>query len=203
MAMLGMGAGLLAGCQTERPFADNLPGVPPSTNSASGSSATNPILGSGIFHPGDTVTITFSPLEVLPPHNEIVKEDGTITPPTVGPVVAANKSQGQLQKELQAKYNVFYKNLTVTVVPKERFFHVDGEVNRKGPCIYLGETDIIQAIAAAGGFPEFAKKTNVRLIHPTGKTDVINYKKAVADPTYKFAVFPGDKIFVPRKWFFD
>ncbi len=202
MAILGMGAVVLAGCQTERPFAE-LPGVPAATNSPSKSGSSVP--GSETFQRGDSVIITYSGpgVDVPPTHTETIKDDGTITPPTVGSVIATGKTPGQLQKELQQKYDVKYRNLTVTVVPKDRYFYVDGEVNRKGPCLYLGESDIVKAIAAAGGFTEFAKKTKVRLIHPNGKTEVINYKKAIIDPTYKFPVYPGDKIFVPRKWFFD
>jgi polysaccharide export outer membrane protein len=155
-----------------------------------------------IFHVGDTVMVARTSLGAETPqlHTERIKEDGTITPPEVGPVVAAGRSAGDLQKELQEKYNKIYKNMTVTVTAGDRFYYLDGEINKKGPEPYLGETDIVKAISAAGGFTDFANKKKIRLIHPSGRTEIINYNKAVDDPTYYIPVYPGDKVFVPRRF---
>ena len=90
--------------------------------------------------------------------------------------------------------------MTVTVKPGDRFYSVDGEVRNAGPKPYLGKTDVVDAIAAAGGFTDFAKKSKVQLIHPNGKKEIINYEKAIDDSTYNRAVYPGDQVIVPRRF---
>jgi len=58
---------------------------------------------------------------------------------------------------------------------------------------------IVKAIAVAGGFTDFAKKTKVRLTRGS-HTEIINVEKAISDPRYDVPIFPGDKIFVPRRF---
>ena len=189
---------LLTGCQSDKYSFEEVPGSEvPKTGRR--------VPYNDRFQVGDLVKITFSgnvANELLSkPHEEHVKEDGSITPPYVGSVVALNKRPGELQKELQDKYDLTFKNLTVTVTAGDRYFHVDGEVNRKGPCPYLAETDLVQAISAAGGFTEFANKKNIRLIHPNGEIEIVNYNKAVEDPGFNRPIYPGDKIVVRRSLF--
>ena len=156
-----------------------------------------------VYRVGDMVTIVFSgsigsePL--IPVHQETIKEDGTITPTFVGSVVAAGKTPGDLQKELQEKYDKLFNTLTVTVISKERYYYVTGEVKNPGPEPYLGETDIIKAISAAGDFTDFASKRKVRLTRASGRTQIVNVKKILDDPQFDVPVYPGDKIYVPRK----
>jgi protein involved in polysaccharide export with SLBB domain len=155
-----------------------------------------------IFHPGDEVVISYAAPELdKKEHKERVKEDGTITPPEIGDLKAAGKTAGELQKELQDRYNRIYVNLTVTVNPGDRFYYVDGEVKMNGPKTYLSETDVVKAIAAGGGFTEYANRKRISLIHPDGKTEYVNYNKAIEDPAYNPPVYPGDKVVVKRRRF--
>jgi protein involved in polysaccharide export with SLBB domain len=178
---------MFTGCQTgTQLFAD--PGLP-----AGGVS--------DVFRPGDWVIITFSGTDSpLPTYQEVVKEDGTITPSLIGTVVVNGKTAGELQKELQQKYSKLYNNLTVTVISQGRVYYVTGEVRSPGPKPYLGGTDIVKAIATAGDFTEFANKKKVRLTHD-GRTRIINVPDAIEDPQYHVPVYPGDKIVVPRRFF--
>jgi polysaccharide export outer membrane protein len=205
LAALGILALLASGCQSQKQFTDytTLAGMPTNTARARASSM---LYYAELIHVGDTIGLRFSgpgPEAPIAPFSETVKEDGTITPPSlnIGPVKVVNKKPGELQRELQAEYNKKYVNLTVTVLLGERYYHVVGEVNKSGPVPYLGETDIIRAISAAGGFTEFANKKKIRLIHPNKQTEIINYNKAVLSTDQVFPVYPGDKIFVPRRWF--
>ena len=82
------------------------------------------------FHVGDTVIVTLSGLPTpIEPHQEPIKEDGTITMPDIGHVQAAGKTAGELQNEI---YNLYvpklYRHLTVTVNPGDRVYYVTGEV---------------------------------------------------------------------------
>jgi polysaccharide export outer membrane protein len=154
----------------------------------------------GSFAIGDQVTIKFAgPTEPPPTHEERIKNDGTITLSLIGAIHAAGKTPGELQKEIQVKYEHYFKGMTVTVQDVERLYYVDGEVNSKGGKVYPGEIDIVKAIAAAGGFTDYAKKTKIRLIR-NGHTQIIDYTKAIQqDPRHNVLVYPNDTINVPRR----
>lgn len=193
---LGVGAVgavmLFAGCQSQPEFID-----PPNMPRAYRGSVDT-------FNKGDLVQITFvapGSEKAFQPHEERVKEDGTITPPDVGSVKAVGKTSGELREELQAKYNKLYVGVTVTVKAGERYYHVDGEVRQAGPKPYLGDTDLIKAIAAAGGFTDFARKSKIRIFHANGRSEIVDYDRAIEDAGYNVAVYPGDKIVVPRRIF--
>ncbi len=66
---------------------------------------------------GDLVVVNLSGLpETIPPHEERIKEDGTITLPYIGAVKAAEKTPGELQNEIHDLYvPKIYSHLTVTV----------------------------------------------------------------------------------------
>jgi len=155
------------------------------------------------FAKGDLVVINYS----LPgaqdkkAHEERVKEDGTISPPEIQPVKAEGKTPGELQREIQAQYSRLYPHITITVKGQDRFYHVEGEVKNTGPKVYLGGTDIVKAIAAAGGFTEFARKSRVQLIRPDGSKEIINYNDAISDPAKNLKVYPNDTVYVPRRIF--
>lgn len=154
-----------------------------------------------VFNKGDLVVVDFS----LPGnsekkrHEERVKEDGNINPPEIQAVEAEGKSPGELQKELQTQYSKLYPHITVTVKSGDRFYHVDGEVRTPGPKPYLGQTDVVKAIAAAGGFTEFARKGKIRLIRADGTTEIVDYEEAIDDPAKNLPVYPNDKIVVRRR----
>jgi len=197
---------LLTGCQSSEPVFADFPVTPPAGTGKTNTSAytyQRPTNSTDIFQVGEVVTITFNSgdQQVLQPHQEAIKDDGRITPPFIGSVVAVGKSPGELQYELQTNYNKLYVNMTVTVTSKDRYYYVSGEVKAPGPKPYLGETDIIKAISSASDFTDFANKRKVRLIRSNGKTEIIDVKKAIEDPQYDVPVFPNDRIVVPRSVF--
>jgi len=192
----GLAAGLfLAGCATDEngnggkePGFATLPGVDPST------------LSGNVLHVGDDVTVLFSGLtDQIPAHEERIKDDGFITLDYIGPVKAAGKTPGELQKEIYSLYvpKYYNSNLNVTVRVEARVYYVDGEVKGPGRKDYPGDMTIVKAISDAGGFTDFARRTKVRLTR-AGHTDIINVERAIEDPKYDVAVYPGDKIYVPR-----
>ena len=155
-AVLGMiGAGLVvSGCQTDPVFA-NFPEAATAAGPGRDVSAYRPPTGpTDILFIGDVVTIIFNSgdSQPLPAHQEAIKDDGRITPPYIGSIVASNKSPGALQAELQKLYNGLYRNMTVTVTSKDRYYYVSGEVKNPGPKPYLGDTDILKAISSASDF---------------------------------------------------
>jgi polysaccharide export outer membrane protein len=156
------------------------------------------------FHVGETVNIIFSgtpdPTE-FPPHEETIKEDGTINLPLIGSVQALGKTAGQLQKEIQDLYvPKYYVRLTVTVKPGDLVYYVKGEVKQPGRQLYVGETSVTKAITSAGDFTDFASH-KVTLIRANGERLKVNVDKALENPTLDAKVYPGDQVYVPRRIF--
>jgi protein involved in polysaccharide export with SLBB domain len=118
----------------------------------------------------------------------------------IGNLPAEGKTPGQLQKEIQEAYvPKFFLRLTVTVRTERRVFYVDGEVRRPDRFVYEGEITLLQAIAAAQGFTDFAARGRVELVRNTGEQLVIDARKAKNDTKLDVPVVPGDRIFVPRR----
>jgi polysaccharide export outer membrane protein len=162
-----------------------------------------PVMSGETFRMGDQVTISFSGVEEPPPaHTERIKEDGKISLDYVGAVEAVGKTPGQLQREIRALYvPKYYRDITVTVISQSQFYSVGGEVRAPGPKEYNGQMDIVKAIQSAGDFTEYASKKKVLLTRANGHQERVNVLKAIEDPRFDVPVYPGDKIYVPRRLF--
>ena len=213
--------GLLAGCSGPK-FAE-VPGVTvpqgaitktgsaprsavPPTGSATPEQVSTASLTHGIdrISIGDNLTIMFADLPMVqqPIFKERVREDGTITLLQNQSFLADGKNRGELEKEIRKRYVPdYYKTMTVSVTPEvnTQFFYVDGEVKKPDRQVYLARITVLKAIASANGFTDFARKRAVILTRADGSKFTINCPKAIADPNLDLEVYPGDKIYVPRR----
>jgi len=190
----------LAGCSSpseERLFSD-MPHPPAATGLPGPSHSAADVAR---FHVGDTIIVSLSGLPVeIPPHQEPIKEDGTITLPDIGKVRAAGKTAGELQNDIHDLYVPgFYTHLTVTVNIGERVYYVSGEVKVPGGQLYRGETTVTKAIASTGDFTDFANKHKVWLIRVNGQRIKVDVPKVLAGKAPDPPVYPGDQITVPRR----
>ena len=81
------------------------------------------------FAKDDLVIVTFSGQQDLQPHEERIKEDGTITLQYINSIKAEGKTTGELQREIHNAYvPTFYKRLTVTVKTERQSYYVQGQV---------------------------------------------------------------------------
>jgi polysaccharide export outer membrane protein len=208
MSLVAVGGLVVAGCATNEKvkFSDPPAGLfPEVTNGAApkGGSALAAVIETGDrFQVGDQVTVKFSGTtdENLRPHEERIKEDGTITLPYIGAVKAAGLTPGELQKDITTRYVPdYYKRLTVTVTGEQRVYSVGGQVRSPGRQVYIGPTTVIKAIQSAGDFTDFAAKWRVELTRADGRTLKVDCEKAAKDPALDLPVYPGDKIIVPQR----
>ena len=155
------------------------------------------------FHVGDTVSVVLSGVpETMDPHQEPIKEDGTITMPYIGHVQAAGKTAGEVQNEIYDLYvPKFYRHITVTVNTGDRVYYVTGEVKAPGRQLYAGQMTVTKAITTAGGFTDFANHKKVWLIRASGQRIKVNGDKAIEDASQDPLVYPNDQIQVPRRIF--
>lgn len=192
---------MLAGCSSpsdEIMFSD-MPNNPPAM---SGQPSANESTGDAArFHVGDTIIVSLSGLPItIDPHQEPIKEDGTITMPDIGKVQAAGKTAGELQNEIHDLYVPrIYTHLTVTVNIGDRVYYVSGEVKIPGRLVYVGQTSVNQAITSAGDFTDFANHKNVMLIRVNGDRIKVNVDRVRSGKAEDPPVYPGDQIIVYRR----
>ncbi len=119
------------------------------------------------FYPGDKLEIQVPAAPELNRTTQ-VGPDGRITLPLIGQVMAAYKSVPQLQGDIQDAYaDGILIHPGVEVFPGDTAAMqviVGGEVKNPGPVIMLGDMDALQAVFAAGGFLNSAKRSRVMII---------------------------------------
>jgi polysaccharide export outer membrane protein len=142
-----------------------------------------------------------------------VRPDGNVTIPLIGDLFAVAKTLKGLAAELTQSFSRFVNSPVVTVTLGEsstlRFFVV-GEVGKPGEFPLVGRITVMQALALAGGFREFAKTEEVKILRQElsingGRTQTreivlpLNYKAIAQGQNLhqNFALKPGDVIVVP------
>lgn len=155
------------------------------------------------LHVGDTVTVSYDgPPTPIPPHEESIKEDGTITLDDIGSVQAVGKTLGELQYEIYTNYVPrYYTHLTVTVTTSgDRVYYVEGEVGHPGEELYRDALTVTRAITAAGDFTDFANRKKILLIRANGERLKLDGQRILDGEDPDPSVYPGDIIKVFRRY---
>jgi polysaccharide biosynthesis/export protein len=132
-----------------------------------------------------------------------VRPDGKITLPLIGDMEATGRTPLELRDAITKSLKEFITNPTVTVIVVEALasqVFVMGEVSKPGPVQIYGPTTIVQVLAMAGGFKEFANTKDVRVLRPNGngvQQIHFNYKEALNGDSKPFFVRAGDTVVVP------
>jgi polysaccharide biosynthesis/export protein len=135
----------------------------------------------------------------------VVRPDGKVSLPLIGEMLANGKTAMQLQLEVAKKLTEFLANPpVVNIIVKEvnnTKVTVLGEVKTPGMHKIKDRATILDAIALAGGFTEYAKRDKVTVIRqmPSGeqKRYVQNVEDVLKRPDENlFYIFPNDKIYV-------
>jgi polysaccharide export outer membrane protein len=132
-----------------------------------------------------------------------IRPDGKITLPLVGDMVATGRTPLELRDQIASALKEYITNPTVTVIVVEALasqVYVMGEVTHPGPMQIHGPTTVLQALAMAGGFKEFANTKDVKVLRPSGnsvQTLHFNYKDAVNGDAKPFYLRSGDTVIVP------
>ena len=96
-----------------------------------------------------------------------VRSDGMITLPLINDVQAAGLTPDRLRSQLTEALAGFLQKPEVTVQVMQvnsRRYNVTGLVNRPGPYPLITATRVFDALNSAGGFQEFAKKSDIMVI---------------------------------------
>ena len=96
-----------------------------------------------------------------------VRSDGRISLPLLGEILAAGRTAKQLEAEIRAKLKDYVSEPEVTVIVKEiksQKFNVLGMVMKPGSYVLTNPTTVLDAIAIAGGFRDFAKQKDIYVL---------------------------------------
>jgi protein involved in polysaccharide export with SLBB domain len=148
---------------------------------------------------GDRVQVAiYAPPEPFSCLN-VVDEDGRINFPLIGPMVVAGKSCGEAQRYVEKAYidQKIYKTVTVIIVPPEGEYAVAGEVIRPGPYPLTRDQTLLQALARAGRYTEYADKTKIFLTRNNDRVE-IKLDDIRQGRRRDIVIVPGDVIEVPR-----
>lgn len=135
-----------------------------------------------------------------------VRPDGKVTVPLIGEVQAQGLTPNELETNIAKALKSFVANPEVSVIVQEVHsvkFNILGEVTKPGSYPLAKPTTVLDAIALAGGFRDFAKTTKVYVLRVRSDgsrhTMPFNYKDVIKGKHFEQNVelSPGDTIIVP------
>jgi polysaccharide export outer membrane protein len=135
-----------------------------------------------------------------------VRSDGRISLPLVGEIQAGGHTPKQLETDISAKLKDYVSEPEVTVIVQEiksQKFNVLGMVMKPGSYVLTNPTTVLDAIAMAGGFRDFAKQKEVYVLRRAsdGKQTRLpfNYKDVIKghNSGQNVSLLSSDTIVVP------
>jgi polysaccharide export outer membrane protein len=135
-----------------------------------------------------------------------VRSDGKISLPLVGEIQASGRTPLQLEMDISGRLRNYITVPEVTVIVEQinsKKYNILGYVGKPGAYPLTLSTTVMDAIALAGGFKDFAKTKGVYILRtkPDGTQSRLNFnykdfiKGKNLDQNVK--VEPGDMIIVP------
>ena len=135
-----------------------------------------------------------------------VRPDGKISLPLVGELQAGGQTPRQLEKDIASKLQSYISEPEVTVIVQEiksKRFNILGMVVRPGSYPLASSAAVLDAIALAGGFRDFAKQKSIYVLrhNPQGGESRLpfNYKEVIKgkNSNQNVALKAGDTVVVP------
>jgi polysaccharide biosynthesis/export protein len=135
-----------------------------------------------------------------------VRSDGKISLPLVGEIQAAGETPLKLEQNIATKLKSYIEEPEVTVIVQQinsQKFNILGMVTRPGEYPLTGSATVLDAIALAGGFRDFAKQKSIYVLRQNAdgtQTRIpFNYKEVVKgrNPAQNIALQARDTIVVP------
>ncbi|SPF40158.1 conserved exported hypothetical protein [Candidatus Sulfotelmatobacter kueseliae] len=135
-----------------------------------------------------------------------VRSDGKISLPLVGEVQAAGRTPLKLEQDIAAKLKNYIAEPEVTVIVQQinsQKFNILGQVSKPGSYPLTNSPTVLDAIAIAGGFRDFAKQKSIYVLrqNPDGSQARMpfNYKEVVKGKNLaqNIKLQPRDTVVVP------
>jgi polysaccharide biosynthesis/export protein len=107
-----------------------------------------------------------------------VRNDGRISLPLIGEIMAAGTTSETLAKKISEKLMKVVAEPNVTVILTEnnsKAYYILGQITHPGEYKIARPLTVLQAIARAGGFLEWAKKSRIMIVSGPKKSEKITY----------------------------
>ncbi len=112
-----------------------------------------------------------------------IRPDGKFSMPLVGDIVAFGMTTDIISMQVEKKLQLFIESPYVSTIVRETTsnrIYILGEVKNPGAYPIISSLTVLQALALAGGFSEFAKQDKLLLVRGSGADQqkvVINYTR--------------------------
>ena len=135
-----------------------------------------------------------------------VRSDGKISLPLVGELQAGGQTPRQLEEEITKRLQSYISEPEVTVIvtdSKSQKVNILGMVAKPGTYLLTSATTVLDSIAMAGGFKDFAKQKSIYVLRQSadGKQERLsfNYKEVIKgnNPEQNIRLQAGDTVVVP------
>jgi polysaccharide biosynthesis/export protein len=134
-----------------------------------------------------------------------VRPDGRISFPLIQDMTAGGLNPGQLKEliEQSLKEYIEIPNVTVIVESIQSYkVYVEGKVNKAGVIMSEKEISVLQALALAGGFTDFASPAEIVIIRNSGEDATLyrfNYPDVIKGKNFSqnMLLKSGDVVVVP------
>ncbi len=135
-----------------------------------------------------------------------VRSDGKISLPLVGELQASGQTPRQLEQEITKKLQSYISEPEVTVIvtdSKSQKINIMGMVSKPGAYLLTSSTTVLDAIAMAGGFKDFAKQKSIYVLRQgtdgAEKRIPFNYKEVIKgkNSDQNIRLQAGDTLVVP------
>jgi polysaccharide export outer membrane protein len=169
------------------------------------SAASSAILPAGyLIGPDDLLSIVFWRDKDMSA-DVVVRPDGKISLPLLNDVDAAGLTPEQLREQLTKSASKYLEEPNATVVVKEirsRKVFITGMVIKGGTFPIVGDMNVMQLIALAGGLQEYADSDHIVVLRTENGHEQrfkFSYKDVVKgkDVRQNIALKPGDTVIVP------
>jgi len=135
-----------------------------------------------------------------------VRPDGMISLPLLGDVQAEGQTPDELAQKLRQGLAPYIQDPRVSVIVREvnsTRVYVTGEVAQPGAYALRGRMSLVQVIALAGGFSDFADRDGIRIIRAgeqgEGRIMRVRYSDLLREDAERRGLHlrPGDTVVVP------
>jgi polysaccharide export outer membrane protein len=174
------------------------PAAPPAAAGKSG--AASNVSSTYILGPNDVVQVTVFD-EAHLPGTYVIGPDGEMSMPLIGAFRAVGLSLTELNELIAEKLKGFINDPVVNVQllrNNSKQYTVMGAMNKTGPFPLLRQTTILDALAACGGFRDFASRKKIYLLRGAKRYyfnyDDVRQGKHMAQ---NIPIEDGDYIYVP------
>ena len=135
----------------------------------------------------------------------LVRPDGRISFPLVQDLTAAGVSPGELKARIEQKLSEYLESPSVTVIVdaiQSYRIYVTGKVQKPGSLTVEKPITVLQALAMAGGFQDYAKDAEMTVIRNYGNENIVfkfNYRDVIQGKSPQQNIFlrSGDVVVVP------